>query len=175
MEKNIAESDSTRSSHKYERKVRKREVNVKTDSLAGEKDSLYWAAVRSVPLRPEEIQSYVHKEKLSLSKDSLQEDDSIKTSVGKKIIQTFLMGKTFRSPNKNVWISWTGLPSYVPEYNFVDGFWLGAKFETGLKLSEASVLQFTPSAYYTSARKALAGQGELSLSYAPRRRGYMVL
>ena len=92
MEKNIAESDSTRSSHKYERKVRKREVNVKTDSLAGEKDSLYWAAVRSVPLRPEEIQSYVHKEKLSLSKDSLQEDDSIKTSVGKKIIQTFLMG-----------------------------------------------------------------------------------
>ena len=175
MEKNIAESDSTRSSHKYERKVRKREVNVKTDSLAGEKDSLYWAAVRSVPLRPEEIQSYVYKEKLSLSKDSLQEDDSIKTSVGRKIIQTFLMGKTFRSPNKNAWISWTGLPSYVPEYNFVDGFWLGAKFETGLKLSEASVLQFTPSAYYTSARKALAGQGELSLSYAPRRRGYMVL
>lgn len=34
MEKNIAESDTARSPHKYERKVRKREVNIKTDSLA---------------------------------------------------------------------------------------------------------------------------------------------
>ena len=57
----------------------------------------------------------------------------------------------------------------------MDGFWLGAKFETGLKLSEASTLQFTPSAYYTTARKAVAGQSELSLSYAPRRRGYLEL
>lgn len=57
----------------------------------------------------------------------------------------------------------------------MDGFWLGAKFETGLKLSEASTLRFTPSAYYTTARKAVAGQSELSLSYAPRRRGYLEL
>lgn len=84
MEKNIAESDTARSPHKYERKVRKREVNIKTDSLADKKDSLYWAAVRSVPLRPEEIQSYIHKEELSLSKDSLQENDSAKTTVGKR-------------------------------------------------------------------------------------------
>lgn len=63
----------------------------------------------------------------------------------------------------------------MPEYNFVDGFWLGAKFETGLKLSEVSTLQFTPSAYYATARKAVAGQSELSLSYAPRRRGYLEL
>lgn len=68
---------------------------MKTDSLAGEKDSLYWAAVRSVPLRPEEIQSYVHKEKLSLSKDSLQEDDSLKTSIGKRSFRHFLWGKPF--------------------------------------------------------------------------------
>ena len=38
-----------------------------------------------------------------------------------------------------------------------------AKFETGLKLSEASTLQSTPSAYYTTARKAVAGQSEPSL------------
>ena len=85
------------------------------------------------------------------------------------------MGKTYRTSDKKAWIGWKGLPSYVSEYNFVDGFWLGAKFETGLKLSEASTLRFTPSAYYTTARKAVAGQSELSLSYAPRRRGYMEL
>ena len=61
------------------------------------------------------------------------------------------MGETYRTSDKKAWIGWKGLPSYVPEYNFVDGFWLGAKFETGLKLSEASTLQFTPSCLlYTS-------------------------
>lgn len=85
------------------------------------------------------------------------------------------MGETYRTSDKKAWIGWKGLPSYVPEYNFVDGFWLGAKFETGLKLSEVSTLQFTPSAYYATARKAVAGQSELSLSYAPRRRGYLEL
>jgi hypothetical protein len=50
------------------------------------------------------------------------------------------MGKTYRTSDKKAWIGWKGLPSYVPEYNFVDGFWLGAKFETGLKLSEASTM-----------------------------------
>ena len=50
------------------------------------------------------------------------------------------MGKTYRTSDKKAWIGWKGLPSYVSEYNFVDGFWLGAKFETGLKLSEVSTL-----------------------------------
>ena len=56
--------------------------NVKTDSLADKKDSLYWVAVRSVPLKPEEVQSYIHKEKLTVSKDSLQKD-SAKTRSGR--------------------------------------------------------------------------------------------
>lgn len=173
MEKNIAESDTSRSRYKYERKIVKRQVSVKTDSLAGTKDSLYWAAIRSVPLRPEELQSFIQKEKLSAPKDSLHPKDSTGTSVGGKIIQTFLIGRTFQTKNKNAWITLKGLPSYTPEYNFVDGFWLGAKFSTGLKLSEASTLRFTPSAYYTSARQSVVGQGELSLDYAPRRRGHL--
>ena len=63
------------------------------------------------------------------------------------------MGKTYRTSDKKAWIGWKVLPSYVSEYNFVDGFWLGAKFETGLKLSEASTLRLHSSAYYTTAVK----------------------
>lgn len=173
MEKTISESDTTHSRHKYERKVIGRHENVKTDSLAGKKDSLYWAAIRSVPLRPEEVQSYVHKEKLSLTKDSTHRGDSDESSVGGKIVQTFLVGKTFRTSNKKAWLTLKGLPSYIPEYNFVDGFWLGAKFDTGLKLSETATINFSPSVYYTSARKSVVGQGILSLDYAPRRRGHL--
>lgn len=84
MEKNIAESDTARSPHKYERKVRKREVNIKTDSLADKKDSLYWAAVRSVPLRPEEIQSYIHKESYPSPKTPFRRMIRLKQQLGKR-------------------------------------------------------------------------------------------
>ena len=67
------------------------------------------------------------------------------------------------------------LSAYIPEYNFVDGFWLGVKLKTGVKLSESSILRFVPSFYYTTARKNWIGQGELTLDYAPRNRGYLSL
>ncbi len=177
IEKNMAESDSTRSRYKYERKVQKGEVNTITDSLADKKDSLYWASVRSVPLRVEEVESYLRKERITVSKDSLRQgkEKTGKKSVGERVISTFFWGTIFSTKNKQAWIALKGLPSYVPEYNFVDGFWLGIKFDTGLKLSESSTLHFTPSIYYTSARKSMVGQGELSLDYAPRRRGHLAL
>lgn len=179
MEKNIAESDSARSRYKFERKVQQKQMDVKTDSLADKKDSLYWATVRSVPLRPEEVQSYMYKEQRSASKDSiywkksLQKKGSKGTSVGGKLVESFLFGKKFTTKNKKAWLALGPLPSYIPDYNFVDGFWLGAEIGTGLKLSEATTLSFIPSAYYTSARKSVVGQGELVLDYAPRRRGHL--
>ena len=83
------------------------------------------------------------------------------------------MGNTYRTKNKKAWISCYGLPSYIPEYNFVDGFWLGAKLEAGIKLSRTVTLRLVPSLYYTTARKAPVGQGKLILDYAPRRRGQL--
>lgn len=175
MEKSVEESDTLKPEHKYERRPEAERWNVTTDSLAGAKDSLYWAAVRSVPLKPEEIQSYVNKEKLATSKDSLRKDSMERNTVGGKIIQTFLVGDTYRTKNKKAWISCYGLPSYIPDYNFVDGFWLGARFEAGIKLSQTAMLRFAPSLYYTTARKSLVGQGKLILDYAPRHRGRFML
>ena len=57
----------------------------------------------------------------------------------------------------------------------MDGFWLGVKLKTGVKLSESSTLRFVPSFYYTTARKNWIGQGELTLDYVPRNRGYLSL
>lgn len=173
MEKSIENADTLKPEHKYERRAERNRWNVKTDSLADKKDSLYWVAVRSVPLKPEEVQSYIHKEKLTVSKDSLQKDSAKTRSAGGKIMQAFWVGDTYRTKNKKAWISCYGLPSYIPEYNFVDGFWLGAKLEAGIKLSQTVTLRLVPSLYYTTARKAPVGQGKLILDYAPRHRGQL--
>lgn len=160
--------------HKYERPARIGRADTHVDSLADKRDSLYWATVRSVPLRPEEMQSYHYKEKILL-KDSLPGSKSEKETVADKILETLMTGRTFATANKKAWLTLPAISSYIPEYNFVDGFWVGLKLKTGVKLSDASTLRFSPSFYYTTARHNWIGQGELTLDYAPRNRGRLAL
>lgn len=174
LTKSIEEADSLKPKHKFELRQNSSRSNVKTDSLAGTKDSVYWAAIRSVPLQPEEIQSYIHKKELTMPEDSLHNKKKGKQSVAGKAFETFFLGRTFRTKDKKAWVTLSGIPSYVPEYNFVDGFWLGAKIKTGIKLSETSTLRLIPSLYYATARKTWMGQGDLILDYAPRHRGQLV-
>lgn len=161
--------------HKFEHPTRIGRKDTQVDSLADKRDSLYWTTIRSVPLRLEEVQSYQYKEeKIALKDLSSGEKSEKKTAVG-QVLNTIMWGKTFKTSNKNAWLTLPGLSAYIPEYNFVDGFWLGVKLKTGVKLSESSTLRFVPSFYYTTARKNWIGQGELTLDYAPRNRGYLSL
>lgn len=176
--RSIEEADTLRSKHRFERTSKVKDTSVNRDSLADKKDSLYWAAVRSVPLRPEELDSYLRKEQQLFSKDSLQKrkpsadgDRGVSIESDGSLFSTILLGKTFRTKEKKAWIRTYNLASYVPEYNFVDGLWVGAKLTAGLKFSDATSLRFTPSVYYATARKAVVGSGVLQLDYAPRRLG----
>ena len=91
------------------------------------------------------------------------------------MLNAFFLGKTFHTSDKKAWLTLPGLSGYLPEYNFVDGFWLGAKLKSGVELSPSSSLRFSPSVYYATARKRWMGQGKLTLDYAPRRRGSLTL
>ena len=161
--------------HKFERPARIGRKDTQVDSLADKRDSLYWTTIRSVPLRLEEVQSYQYKEEKIALKDLSPGEKSEKKTAVRQVLNTIMWGKTFRTSNKNAWLTLPGLSAYIPEYNLVDGFWLGVKLKTGVKLSESSILRFVPSFYYTTARKNWIGQGELTLDYAPRNRGYLSL
>ena len=177
--KSIELADTLKSPRKYERPNRELQNDVKTDSLAGKKDSLYWADVRSVPLRPEELESYARKQQKLMQKDSLNKSgDSLhakKKTIAGKVLNTWLTGQTFTTKDKDVWLKLYDLTAYVPEYNFVDGLWVGAKLTGGLKLSEKADLNFTPRLYYATARKKLISDFSLTLNYAPRRAGNLWL
>lgn len=182
VSRSVTEADTLRSKHRFERTSPGRDSSVERDSLSEQKDSLYWATVRSVPLRPEELDSYLRKERQSLPKDSLRKMNnapgnggSIAVKSDGSLFSTLLLGNTFQPKSKKTWMQLYGLGSYVPEYNFVDGLWVGAKFTAGVKLSDATSLYFIPSAYYTTARKSVVGSGELVLDYAPRLRGKLQL
>lgn len=161
--------------YKYERPVGMIRKNTQIDSLADKKDSLYWTTIRSVPLRQEEFQSYQYKEEKIQQKDSLDKNDASKKKIAAGIPSVFLFGRTFTTANKKAWLVLPNLASYIPEFNFVDGYWLGAKLKMGINLSSSSLLRFTPLFYYTTARKEWVTQSELAIEYAPRRRGSLSL
>lgn len=180
VSRSLAAADTLRPKHKFERIPER--GSVKKDSLADKKDSLYWATVRSVPLRPEELESYRRKELQSLSKDSLKKRNNaldgkngVAIDSDESLFSTLLLGNTFQTKNKQAWLQLYGLKNYLPAYNFVDGLWVGAKFSVGVKLSPTSSLYLTPMAYYTTARKSVVGSGELTLDYAPRHLGKLRL
>lgn len=161
--------------HKYERPLRRVHKDIQTDSLAGKRDSLYWASVRSVPLRPDEVLSYRQKEVKLQKKDSLPAKETRKQNVVGKVLNTLLTGRTFRTAGKKAWLTLPSLINYIPEYNFVDGFWIGLKLRSGVRLSPAATLRLIPSFYYTTAGRNWIGQGELILDYAPRHLGRLSL
>ena len=169
LEKSIQQTDTVKPRYKYERRARN--YHSKTDSLATKRDSIYWESVRSVPLNDEELASYAYKK--TLEQDTVAKDSTGKKHIGKELLQILLMGKTYQTKNKKAWLTLKDFLSIVPEYNFVDGLWLGATFQAGAKLGEYTTLRFTPRAYYTTARKEWLGSGKLSLEYAPRRLGYL--
>lgn len=173
VNKAVEEADTTRVGDKYERKPF--DYDLKKDSLAGKRDSIYWAAVRSVPLKPEEVESYVFKEKLKPINDSTRRDSTRKEDFADTLMEIITFGKRFQTKNKKAWLNLGNLSSYIPEYNFVDGFWIGAKLTGGVKLGELSTLTFTPEAYYTTARNQWLGSGTLMLDYAPKSFGKLTL
>ncbi len=160
---------------KYERPSAKYRENTEVDSLAERRDSIYWDTLRSVPLRLEELQSYKLKEIRKQSESSQLRDTLRKDGFATRVINNAIWGKTFRTTDKNAWLTLPGIKSYFPEYNPVDGFWIGMKLQGGVKISSSSRLLFSPSLYYATARNRWLGEGKLTLEYAPRRLGFLSL
>lgn len=153
--------------HKYENPSRLYHAN--TDSLAANRDSIYWETVRTVPLRPEEVESYAYKEKLAQINVAGKRDTT--KSLPQVILGTILKGRTIHTKDGKMWLRFNDLLSYIPEYNFVDGLWLGARGNAGMKFGKSTSLQGTAYGYYTTSRKEWVWGGELTLDYAPRRMG----
>ncbi|MCD7900106.1 MAG: DUF5686 and carboxypeptidase regulatory-like domain-containing protein [Bacteroides sp.] len=173
VSKSIQEADTNNRRNKFERRTR--EYIEKKDSLADSRDSAYWAQVRTIPLRPEEMESYTYKEQLNPLQESSGQQSARKQPVGDFIVQTLLSGRTVYTQDKKAWLTFGPLSSFLPEFNYVDGLWIGAKVKSGFKLNEKATLHFTPEAYYAASREDLIWKGELSLNYAPHRLGHLYL
>lgn len=145
-------------------------VRITVDSLAQYRDSLYWSAVRNVPLQPDEVVSYQIKDSLKLEIDSLQSKDSLRNRSTGNWIGKLITGEEF-SFKKRFKFGYGGLLRACAQYNFADGFWLGQQFKFQANFSKNRSLVISPSVFYTTARKTVNWQVDGTYRYAPLRNG----
>jgi hypothetical protein len=146
-------------------------VHVTVDSLAKSRDSVYWTQIRSLPLQTEEIISYKKKDSLDTKIKEIQKSDS---SDNKSLFGKIVFGSRTNF-GKKYWFRYDGLLKVVPEYNFVDGIWLGQQLAFGVDFSKKYSLSFYPSAYYVTARQTVNWHASGIFRYAPTRNGSFIV
>jgi hypothetical protein len=139
--------------------------------LARRRDSLYWAKIRSLPLQTDEITSYSKKDSLSLKISQKRESKGTKGNswFGKIVFGDHVnIGKKYR-------MEYGGLLGAIPEYNFVDGLWLGQNLTFVADFTKTQSLSISPSVYYVTARKTVVWNVEGIYKYAPLKNGILSL
>jgi len=147
-------------------------IKVTVDSLAKSRDSLYWSEIRDLPLRTEEIMSYQQTDSLKIKKDSSNVEVVISTPKGG--IGSYILGNRIKLGKKS-WLGYNGLLGIVPEYNFVDGVWLGQRFTYAVDFTKHTSLHISPSIFYVTARKTVNWQIDGRYTYAPLKRGELTI
>ncbi len=152
-------------------------TKVIVDSSAKRMDSTYWLSVRKLPLRADEVKAYKSVDSLKIEYKQIKIEDSIKNQnggKGAKPIEQILFGHKYNIGKK--WrFSFGGLTKVVGDFNFVDGYQFGQNFTLEYFTNKGRNLKISPSAYYSTERKALLWKTDIDYKYAPLKDGKLNL
>jgi hypothetical protein len=132
------------------------------DSGAYKKDSLYWAAIRPVPLTVEEIKGYEKSDSMAVVERKKQAGDTLKASKHKGFQPwDILLGDSYKISKRSNFIIYSPFGGF----NTVEGLNLYYKVGFGTILADTNKTRFniTPTARYAFARETLTGNVLFSL------------
>jgi len=168
-------AEDEKEGHRPERQPLDSMVHITRDSLALLRDTAYWSAIRTQPLQPDEVVSYQRRDSFRAVVRSEQTRDSIQRRSWVGWLGTGLVGGQLRLGERSS-LNYDGLLRAVPEYNFVDGFWIGQRLTFSYRHpSSGRSLRITPAAYYATARRTGIYQFDATFRYAPMRQGVLTL
>ena len=134
------------------------------DKDASKRDSVFWSKYR---LQPHNTESFVRiPDSVNLKKVNLS-----KSWPGKALIGNYITG----GDSTRFSLKYNGVKFIFRDYNYVDGFWLGDKFELKYKVNRKIDLEAYPYIYYTTARKRILGGSDINYNYNRKRKGQVNL
>jgi len=150
-------------------------IKMEIDSLAEKRDSTFWEDVRSVPLRTDEAESFVHNDSLLASKNIKATNNSIEFNLGNSKKSTSVLAGGSIGLGKSTRFTYNGLlRGLLKEYNFVDGAWLGQSMSLYINTTKTNKLIFSPDIYYSTARKSIIFDVNSQYQYAPLANGRLL-
>ena len=149
-------------------------VTVTRDSLLYNRDSAFWAKARTLPLHEEELRSYIQSDSINKRNDYATNGDTVKKQTSGKLVTKLLFGDNINF-GKKYYFKYDGLLLSCKEYNFIDGFRIGQRIETGINLRNNQTFSISPAVYYTTARKEADFVINGTFTYAPFRNGNLTV
>ena len=186
IEKTVETDEMKEQKRRLELRSADSTIRVVRDSLALLRDTSFWNKTRVLPLRDDEILSYLQRDSIRHIVDSLKSADSLQNRTFGKWMSHLLLGDKLNF-GKRYFLQYPGLLYACQEYNFVDGYRIGQRLTLGINLdrphsatsssSERNMdlhnrsFSISPAVYYTTARKQVDFIIDSRLTYAPMRRG----
>ena len=147
-------------------------IIVTRDSLALNRDSSFWNTKRTIPLKAEELQSYVQSDNMKSETSSSGSSGSTQKNSALMRLTNLMLGEEIKiGKDKKYSFKYEGLiPAFV-NYNFVEGFRIGQKIGAGVKFNGYRSISLSPAVYYVTARKTANFTIDGVLTYAGMQNG----
>jgi hypothetical protein len=120
------------------------------------------------------LRSNIDRDSLKTVAEDNKKSDPVKNRKPGTWLGAVLWGRS-KKINRKLSIDFAGIPKIYSEYNFVDGFRLGQKLTLTYNYNKDRSIKFTPSAYYTTARRSVVWTANTAFSYSPMRNGDLSL
>ncbi len=131
---------------------------MKVEDGSNEKDSIYWATVRPIPLTSIEVRDYRIKDSIQIIRDTKEFKDSVDQHNNKLRFGNFLgAGYTHRNTFKRTYLTFPTLLSAL-QYNAVEGLVGNFEFNYQKRNKTTPNYVISPSLRYGFANKKLQGQ-----------------
>ncbi len=150
----------------------KRNTNVTVDSLASKRDSTFWAQLRPIPLKEDELKSFQKKDSLIrlAGSDSLRKSQDSFNLHRQSFASAALSGGRYFPKNSKKWsFSSDGISPKSFVFNTVDGFTPNYKFTIGIGISKKRLVLSQKYAYAFSREKFMYHIG-FSANYSSEKR-----
>jgi len=147
--------------------------DLKIDTDANKKDTIYWHQTRPVPLTPEEINDYHKRDSIMAIRKSKKYLDSVDKKENKfKPFQFIIAGYNHndRYKKENIFIGGI-LPSV--QFNTVEGLRIGEELSFNKRLEHNREYSISPSAYYGISDHRLNGAIGYFYRYKPEKFSYI--
>lgn len=132
------------------------------DTCANKRDSSFWNKVRLQPIGSNFLEQISDTMNLRNRRPDLS-----KFIIAKLLLGGYLIG----NDTSKISLKYNGVKMIFRDYNYVDGFWLGNRFNLKVQFDNNTNIEALPYIYCATARKRLLGGNDIMYNYNLKKKG----